>query len=303
MSWRTTGDDAAADMRGFLVVDKPPGITSNQVVGHVKKATNTKKVGHAGTLDPMATGVLVLALGKVTRLIKYIQDQQKEYVATALFGVATDTLDADGAVLTREPMDFDEEDIEAIVPRFTGTISQIPPMVSALKRDGRRLYELAREGEIVEREARQVEIHELEILSVGAPPYPEVEFRVVCGKGTYVRSLADDMASVLGGDAHLTALRRIRIGPFGIGDSVTVPDLANWESYLMSPAQAMSMLDAVTVDAETAAGVRNGMRFVGGPLLSGPEEEPFSVLSEQGDLLAVYTRVGEQARPEVVLPS
>lgn len=289
--------------RGFLVVDKPRGITSNQVVGHVRKATGFKKVGHAGTLDPMATGVLVLALGKVTRLIKYIQDQEKEYFATALFGVATDTLDVEGAVLSREPMDFDEDDIEALAPRFTGTISQIPPMVSALKKDGRRLYELAREGEVVDREARQVEVHELEILSVGAPPYPEVEFRVVCGKGTYIRSLADDMASVLGGDAHLTELRRTRIGSFGIGDSLTIEDLQNWESYLMSSAQAMCRLPGVTVDDDTAAGVRNGMRFVGGPVVSGPEGEPYSVLTEDGELIAVYTRMGERAQPDVVLPS
>src|SRR5690606_21045648 len=116
------------------------------------------------------------AVGNVTRLIRYVQDQAKEYVASALFGVATDTLDADGAVLSREPMEFGEDELMAIVPRFEGTISQIPPMVSALKQDGRRLYELAREGQVVEREARQVEIHELEILSVGPPPYPEVEF-------------------------------------------------------------------------------------------------------------------------------
>lgn len=288
---------------GFLVVDKPQELTSNQVVGKVRKITGINKIGHAGTLDPMATGVLVLALGKVTRLIKYIQDQDKEYVATALFGVATDTLDADGAVLSREPMDFDEEDIESIVPRFTGRISQIPPMVSALKKDGRRLYELAREGELVEREARQVEVHELEILSVGAPPYPEVEFRVICSKGTYVRSLADDMASVLGGDAHLTSLRRTRIGDFGISDSVTIEDLENWESYFMTPAEAMASLPGVTVDEETARGVRNGMRFVGGPIVSGPENEPYKVLTERGELIAVYSRVGDRAHPEVVLPS
>lgn len=288
---------------GFLVVDKPRGITSNQVVGAVKKATGVKKVGHAGTLDPMATGVMVLAVGKVTRLISYIQDQAKEYMATALFGVSTDTLDADGAVLSREPMDFDEDDLAAIVPRFTGTISQVPPMVSALKKDGRRLYELAREGEVVEREARQVQVHELEILSVGALPYPEVEFRVVCGKGTYVRSLADDMAGVLGGEAHLTALRRTRVGAFGVGDSVTVEDLDNWESYFMTPAHAMTFLPTVTVDDETARGVRNGMRFVGGPIVSGPVGEPYSVVDEDGELLAVYARVGDKAVPEVVLPS
>lgn len=289
--------------KGFLVVDKPSGITSNQVVGMVKKAIGIKKVGHAGTLDPLATGVLVVAVGKVTRLIRYVQDQPKEYVATALFGVATDTLDADGAVLSREPMDFDEDELVAIVPRFLGNIAQVPPMVSALKQGGTRLYELARKGEVVEREARQVEIHELEILSVGPPPYPEVEFRVVCGKGTYVRSLADDMASVLGGQAHLTALRRTRIGSFGLADSLTPDDMGNWEQYLISPADAMAAFPAVTVDEETARGVRNGVRFVGGPLVDGPEDQPFSVIAEDGELLAVYRRSAARAEPEVVLPA
>jgi tRNA pseudouridine55 synthase len=288
--------------RGFLVVDKPAGITSNQVVGEVKKATGVKKVGHAGTLDPMATGVLVLAVGNVTRLIKYIQDQPKEYVATALFGVATDTLDAEGAVLSREPMNIMAEDVEALVPRFTGTISQVPPMVSALKKDGRRLYEMARAGEIVERDARQVEVHHLEILSVGAPPYPEVEFRVVCGKGTYVRSLADDMASVLGGAAHLTALRRTRIGSLRVSQSVTIDDMRNWSSYFLTPAEALTHMAMVTVDAETARGVRNGMRFVGGPIVDGPVDEPYGVVDDSGELLAVYRRVGNRAEPDVVLP-
>lgn len=285
------------------MVDKPGGVTSNHVVGRVKKATGIKKVGHAGTLDPMATGTLVLAVGNVTRLIRYVQSQPKEYVATAVFGVATDTLDADGAVLTREPMDITPEDVEALVPRFSGEISQVPPMVSALKKDGRRLYELAREGEVVEREARQVRIHELEILSVGAPPYPEVEFRVVCGKGTYVRSIADDMAGVLGGSAHLTALRRLRIGGLRAADGVTLDELDKWEEHLLTPAEALAGMEAVTVDAETAQGVRNGVRFVGGPLLEAPGEDPYLVLGPDGDLLAVYLREGDRARPEVVLPS
>lgn len=288
--------------KGFLVFDKPGGITSNQVVGQVKKATGVKKIGHAGTLDPMATGTLVLALGNVTRLIKFIQDQAKEYVATALFGVATDTLDADGAVLSREPMDIYPRDVEALIPRFTGTIAQVPPMVSALKMEGRRLYELAREGEVIERDARQVEVHELEILSVGAPPYPEVEFRVVCGKGTYVRSLADDMAAVLGGAAHLTALRRTRIGSLRASQGVTIDDLDNWQSYFLTPAEALVGMPMVTVDEETARGVRNGVRFVGGPLVTGPADEPYGVLDVEGRLLAVYRRVGETAQPDVVLP-
>lgn len=288
--------------RGFLIVDKPSGITSNQVVGAVRKATGTKKVGHAGTLDPLATGALVMAVGKVTRLIRFIQDQPKEYLATAQFGVATDTLDSDGAVLSREPMDISEGDVRGLVPRFTGCIMQVPPMMSALKHEGRRLYELARSGEVIDREARQVEIHELEILSVGPPPYPDVEFRVVCGKGTYVRSLADDMASVLGGSAHLTALRRTRIGSLKASRGVTIDDLDNWRSYFLTPSQALADLPQVQVDSATIEGVWNGMRFVGGPVLAGPEGSPYGVTSPDGDLVAVYRRVGDKAEPEVVLP-
>lgn len=297
------GHRGPAEVRGFLVVDKPEGMTSNQVVGEVKRATGIKKVGHAGTLDPMATGVLVLAVGKVTRLIRFIQDQPKEYVATALFGVSTDTLDADGAVLTREPMTFDRRELEVVASRFTGVIHQVPPMVSALKRDGRRLYELAREGKVVDREARPVEIHELEIMAVGPGPYPEVEFRVLCGKGTYVRSLADDMAAVLGGSAHLTALRRTRIGTLSIADSVVVEDLSNWEEYLVTPSEALSDLPAVVVDSDTAGGVSHGVQFVGGEMTGAPVGGPFRVIDDAGDLLAVYECDGQKAKPEVVLPA
>ncbi len=288
--------------RGFLVVDKPGGISSNAVVGRVKAATGIKKVGHAGTLDPLATGAMVVAVGQVTRLIRFIQDQPKEYLATAEFGVATDTLDADGAVLSREPMDFSKESLMAAAERFVGNIHQVPPMVSALKHEGRRLYELAREGTVIEREARPVVIYELEIESVGVPPYPEVEFRVVCGKGTYIRSLADDMAAVLGGAAHLTALRRTRIGSLSLDRyGLSVDDLDTWEKNILTPAEALADLPAVAVGEAISNGVANGIRFVGGPLLSAPEGVPFRVIDESGSLLAVYQRVGEQARPEVVL--
>lgn len=287
---------------GFLVIDKTGGITSNHVVGQVKRATGIKKVGHAGTLDPLATGALVLAVGNVTRLIRFIQDLPKEYVATALFGVATDTLDSEGAVLSREPMDFEPTDLETVVPRFTGRIHQVPPMVSALKKDGRRLYELAREGQVIERDARPVEVYELELLSVGAGPYPEVEFRALCGKGTYIRSLADDMAAVLGGSAHLTALRRTRIGSLKAALGATVDDLANWEDYLLTPADALADLPAVTVGPETVAGVSHGMQFVGGEMTDAPVGTPCRVLDEDGDLIAVYENDGHKARPQVVLP-
>ena len=289
--------------KGFLVVDKPGGITSNAVVARVRKETGIKKVGHAGTLDPMATGTMVIAIGPVTRLIRFIQEQPKEYLATAQFGVATDTLDADGAVLEREPMDFTERELEEAAERFVGSILQIPPMVSALKHQGRRLYELARRGEVVEREARPVEVYELEILSVGPGPYPDVEFRVVCGKGTYVRSLAADMASVLGGSAHLTALRRTRIGSLEVDVvGVGLDELAGWEQSLLTPSQALSDLPAVTVGDDTAEGVSNGVRFLGGELVDAPDGA-VRVLDSEGELLAIYRSSGAQAFPEVVLAS
>ncbi|MEX1125374.1 MAG: tRNA pseudouridine(55) synthase TruB [Acidimicrobiia bacterium] len=289
--------------KGFLVVDKPGGITSNAVVGRVRRATGIKKVGHAGTLDPLATGAMVLAVGPVTRLIRFIQEQPKEYLATAQFGVATDTLDADGAVLEREPMEFTETELRTVSKRFVGTIHQVPPMVSALKHQGRRLYELARRGEVVEREARPVEVFELEILSVGPGPYPEVDFRVVCGKGTYVRSLAADMALALGGSAHLTALRRTRIGSLEVDlYGVSLDDLNRWEECLLSPSQALVDLPAVTVGPETAEGVSHGVRFVGGEIVDAPDGA-VRVLDDAGELLAIYRRIGEQAIPEVVLAS
>ncbi len=288
--------------RGFLIVDKPGGLTSNAVVGKVKKATGIKKVGHAGTLDPMATGTLVVGVGKVTRLIRFIQDQPKEYLAQAQFGVSTDTLDADGAVLSREPMEFEVEDLEKLRPRFTGVIQQVPPMVSALKKDGRRLHELAREGKVVERESRPVEIHDLEFVSVSPGPYPVVEFRVVCGKGTYVRSLADDLAAALGGQAHLTALRRTRVGCLRAEDGVRLDDLEAWEDHLLSPARALEDLAQVKVTSQTAEAVSHGMRFVGGELIEIPEAVPVGVLDKTGELIAVYRRDGDQAVPEVVLP-
>lgn len=289
---------------GFLVIDKPGGITSTNVVSRVKRATGIKKVGHAGTLDPMATGMVVVAVGPVTRLIRYIQDQKKEYFATAEFGVATDTLDADGAVVTREPMDFTPADLDEVKGRFIGTIHQVPPMVSALKHDGRRLHELAREGVVIEREARLVTIHELEILSVGTGPYPEVSFRVVCSKGTYVRSLADDMASALGGPAHLTALRRTRTGSLSLElHGVGVDDLDFWHDHLLSPSEALQDLPSVVVDPETEGAIRNGVRFVSGEMLDIPEDVAVRVEDSDGCLIAIYRRNGEIVRSEVVISS
>jgi tRNA pseudouridine55 synthase len=281
---------------GFLIVDKPVGLTSHDVVARVRRATGVRRVGHAGTLDPMATGVVVVAVGSVTRLIRFVQDQDKEYEATARFGVATDTLDADGEEIDRTPMSVDMASLREIGPRFVGEILQVPPMVSALKRDGTRLYELARRGVEVEREARPVVVHELEFVSVSDEEYPLVAFRVVCGKGTYVRSLADDIARAAGGFAHLTALRRTRSGPFHVADAIDVEGLESWSDRLISPVEALSFLPTLAVDAETARMVGNGR-----PIPAGSVTGSARVIGQDGALLAVYSCADGTGRPEVVL--
>ena len=192
---------------GFVLVDKPAGWTSHDIVARCRRIFALRRVGHAGTLDPMATGLLVMALGRSTRLLRFIQESVKNYEAVAMFGVATDSLDADGAILSREEMSVDEGELRRVAQRFVGVIPQVPPMVSAVKVGGARLYQLARAGVEVERAARQIEIHSLDIDEVSPGMYPEVTFRVTCGSGTYVRVLADDMARAMGGRAHLIALR------------------------------------------------------------------------------------------------
>lgn len=283
---------------GFLVIDKPSGPTSHDVVAAVRRATGIKKAGHAGTLDPMATGVVVVALGRSTRLIRYIQDQEKEYLAVARFGVATDTLDAEGEVVHEEAMDFDRVQLEAILPEFLGVIQQVPPMVSALKRDGVRLYELARQGIEVERPPRPVEILELELTSFEPGEQPLVGLRVVCGKGTYIRSLADDLAARMGGRAHLTALRRIRVGRLAIEEfGLGLDQLSEWERHLIPPMAGLAHLPTVTVDDRAL--VLSG-RPIEAP--SDPGSPPvFRVVDADGVLLAVYRTDGARAVPEVVL--
>lgn len=291
---------------GFLLVDKPGGLTSHDVVARVRRLSGVKKVGHAGTLDPAATGLLVLAVGRVTRLIRFVQELPKEYVATALFGVATDTLDADGAVLSREPMPVTTADVEAVLGRFTGPIMQVPPMVSALKVEGRRLYELAREGQEVERAPRPVHVHELELIDFAPSHYPEVVLRVRCSKGTYVRSLADDVARSLGGRAHLTALRRTAIGRLSAAAAHPLDDLGELSpeeiaDRLVAPAAALADLPTVQVDDAIARGVRHGTPFPR-PALGGgvPPDGPFLLVDGAGSLLAVYRAEGNRALAEVV---
>lgn len=292
---------------GFLLIDKEQGWTSHDVVAKLRPHLDGK-VGHAGTLDPMATGLLVLAFGAGgTRLLRFVQGARKEYVATVQLGVATDSLDADGAVLTREPMPVSQTQVEAVLDRFRGEILQVPPMVSARKVEGTRLYELARKGEIVEREARPVTIHELEVQDFAPSDYPEVTFRAVCSTGTYVRTLGDDIARALGGRGHLTALRRTRNGTLVVDDALSVGGALSAiadgriDEISLRPDAVLGGLDEVVVDEPTEFRVRNGVKLPAGDLSSTPTSGFVRVVSTRGDLLAVYRQAEHVLVPEVVL--
>ena len=291
---------------GFILIDKEQGWTSHDVVAKVRRHVGGK-VGHAGTLDPMATGLLVLAIGGATRLLRFVQGATKEYVATALFGVATDSLDADGAVLSREPLPVDEQQVEHAMARFRGEIHQMPPMVSARKVEGRRLYELAREGKDVEREARPVTIHELELLDLAPSDYPEVTFRAVCSTGTYIRTLGDDIARALGGRAHLIALRRLRNGELTVDDAFSVDrvvaaaDSGNLADVVVSPSDALGGMPRVAIDASTELRVRNGVK-IDVQSVDAADVIDFALITDADSRpLAVYRRDQQQLLPEVVL--
>ena len=296
-------------MIGFLLVDKPSGWTSHDVVAKVRGIAGTKKVGHAGTLDPMATGLLVLGLGAATRLLRFVQSLPKEYLTTAVFGVATDTLDADGAVLSREPMPVSQADVESVLDRFRGPILQTPPMVSARKIGGKKLYELARDGKTVEREARPVTIHELELTDFAPSDYPEVSLRVVCSTGTYVRTLADDVAQALGGRADLRLLRRTSNGSLTVGAAATIEELqaasdgCRLAERVIAPSAALSDLPEVSVGAEQASGVSNGKRYESAVLDIAPGVSGLvRITGPDGSLLAISRVDQGRVVPEVVVP-
>ncbi|MGI9649353.1 MAG: tRNA pseudouridine(55) synthase TruB [Acidimicrobiia bacterium] len=287
---------------GFLLVDKPTGWTSHDVVTKVRGLAGTRKVGHAGTLDPMATGLLVLGLGRATRLLRFVSDRSKVYEARAQFGVATDTLDADGTETAREPMPVSRQDVEQALEAFRGDIDQVPPMTSAIKMSGRKLYELAREGKEVERPPRPVTIHGLEVTGFEASDFPIVGLRAECSSGTYVRSLADDIAVSLGGRAHLVALRRTSIGSLQVQDAhpldhyIDDPELI--QSAVLSLAGGLADLSRVQVDAEVGKKVSHGSVL---SLADLPIEALTAVLDQDGRLLAVYGPRDESARAEVVI--
>lgn len=292
---------------GFVLVDKPQGWTSHDVVAKVRGRIGGK-VGHAGTLDPMATGLLVLGVGGATRLLRFVQGARKEYLATALLGVATDSLDADGAIVSREPLPVTEAEVRMAMERFTGDILQIPPMVSARKVEGRRLYALAREGKVVEREARSVTIDKLELIDLAPSDYPEVTFRTVCSTGTYIRTLADDLGRALGGRAHLTALRRVRNGTIHVKDALSIDEIMaaattdDIERLMIDPGSVLEVFPEIRVDDTMALQVRNGRQLPPHIVPDHSHTENFLRISDRdGKLIAMYRDDSGALLPEVVL--
>lgn len=293
--------DSRATIDGVVVVDKPPGLTSHDVVGRMRRIYSQRRVGHAGTLDPDATGVLVVGLGRATRLLRYLSADSKSYRTEVVFGVATDTLDASGNVLDRRPMELEPSDIEGAVKAFLGDIYQIPPMVSAVKIGGRRLYEIARQGKEVERPPRPVTIHRFELEDLESGPYPKATFLIECGSGTYVRSLAADLGAALGGFAHVCVLRRISSGPFLISEAKTIEEIEDAPADAVVPtSKAMSSLERLEVSAEVARAVQYGAVFPS-TSFNVTGDGPFAVIGPTGDLMAIYERRGPGFKPAVVM--
>jgi tRNA pseudouridine55 synthase len=279
---------------GLVVVDKSPGMTSHDVVARVRRLAGTRKVGHAGTLDPMATGVLVLGVDRATRLLGHLMLTEKAYDATIRLGAVTTTDDAEGEVVsTHDVSGVREDDVRTELARFVGDIEQVPTAVSAIKVDGQRAYARVRAGEQVELKARPVTIHELVVHAVDLP---EVRISVRCSSGTYIRAIARDLGAALGVGGHLSALRRTAVGSFDLSVARTLDELAD-DFFVVPIAQAArASFPVVDLGEAQAADVRVGRALdlaLGGA-------GPHAVFAPDGEFLALYEQRGQQARAVAV---
>ncbi|HEY7204490.1 MAG TPA: tRNA pseudouridine(55) synthase TruB [Methylomirabilota bacterium] len=285
---------------GILPVEKGPGVTSFQVVAHLRRVLRAPRIGHGGTLDPAATGLLPILIGETTKLTPYLVDLDKEYVATVRLGVTTESQDLSGAVIETRPVPaLDPAAIEAALAPFVGVIRQVPPMFSALRKGGKRLYELARQGVEVEREPREVRIDRIDLVSVSLPDFV---IRIRCGKGTYVRTLAADVGAALGCGAALAGLVRTRVGPYSLTDAVSWDDVREarsgdrlWARVLPSDT-ALAALAPVRLDAAGARAFVHGQSVVVQPRVAGL----LRVYGPEG-LLGVGQGLGDRVKPERLL--
>lgn len=298
------GGGRAPAIAGVLVLDKPKGLTSHDVVAEVRRLTGERRVGHAGTLDPLATGVLVVCLGPATRLAEYLAEGRKTYRATIHLGITTETWDAEGRVVEERPCaHLTREAVEQALEGFRGAIWQVPPMYAALKRDGQPLYRLARQGVEVERAPRQVHIDDLRLL---AWQPPRITIELTCSKGTYVRSLAHELGQRLGVGGHLAELVRLAVGPFRQEDAISLERFralcvaGEWRAVVLSPEAALGHLPRLTLEADAAR------RLIWGQALAlppGREDGPHAAYDGSGRLLGIVRYRPSQGvwQPEKVL--
>lgn len=278
---------SAAD--GVLLVDKPSGVTSHDVVDVVRRRLGTRKVGHAGTLDPIATGLLIIGVGRATRLLRFFGDLSKTYEGTARLGVETDTLDTEGVVVRTTPVDVTREDIERRFATLVGESLQRPPAYSAVKVGGRTLHSAARRGERLEAVPRRIRVDSFELRAYTAP---DVEFRVTCSGGTYVRVLLADVGRALGCGAHLTCLRRTAIGRYAVDDAVT-PDAVGPPRPVED---AVAHLPRIELELDEARAASHGSVLAPAGI-----EGPYAVFGPDAALVGIYRDEGAKARPQVVL--
>ncbi|MEU2203255.1 tRNA pseudouridine(55) synthase TruB [Microbacterium oleivorans] len=285
---------------GILLVDKPGGVTSHDIVVRARRALNTRKIGHAGTLDPMATGLLVLGVGHATRLLTYVVGLDKTYEATIRLGVTTDSDDADGVETARTDAGGVADDaIHRGIRALSGPISQVPSTVSAIKVGGRRAYDLARAGEQVELKARDVVISRFEVRGIRRDgDVVDVDVVVDCSSGTYIRALARDLGADLGVGGHLTALRRTRIGPFDVADAVT--ELTEDIPLQDAAGVAASLLGTFAVTADEARDLRHGKRLVGAADRL-PTDTP-AAIAPDGALVGIVGRRGDDVKSLMNMP-
>ncbi len=292
---------------GLVVVDKPAGWTSHDVVARVRRLAGTRRVGHAGTLDPMATGVLVLGVEKATRLLTYVVGADKEYTATIRLGVTTTTDDAQGEVLERaDASGVVRADLDDAVTRLTGPIEQVPSAVSAIKVDGKRSYARVRAGEQVELAVRPVTVHRFDVHEVrpvavaDGPPVLDLDATVVCSSGTYVRALARDLGAALGVGGHLTALRRTRVGAYSLDGARTLDRLEQELVVLPLADAARALFTARELDPAEAVALGHGKRIApSGP--SGTRDAPVAAFAPDGTLVAIVVDEDGRTRPVLVL--
>jgi tRNA pseudouridine55 synthase len=295
-------------MNGLLVVDKPSGMSSHDVVARARRALREKRIGHTGTLDPLATGVLVLCVGHATRLSEYLLGEDKAYEGLIKLGERTDTDDAEGQVVAAQPLPaLSDQDLRALEARFTGEIAQVPPQFSAIQKDGQRAYALARRGQSVALEPRRVWIDRLRLaFAEGAPPGAWLAFSVRCSAGTYIRALARDIGEALGCGAHVVSLRRTQAGAFTLANAVTLAALeeAGREgraAYLLLPMdRALAGWPAVMLDESAARRLKQGQRVA----LTGPYTQPAArmrVYDAQGNFFAIASWDGTTLKPVKVL--